>query len=87
MVGQMSFWSDPREDIVRDYVEVYKEEHRSEKNKLYAIAADFASFSGGRNEYFDWQFDPRKVRISRGRNAEMFVFTKAEFLYKVRKYM
>lgn len=87
MIGQMSLWSDPREDVARDFI-ASRMNLRPDMHTAAYWSKCFDQYYGGIRKGFGFSFFPSKVffRFGEiGNEDETYTFTRQEFMRIVRE--
>ena len=86
MMGQLSLWSDPREQVARDFIAKRMEQHPSLTTEWWSKCFD-EYYCGFRKE-FGFSFFPSKAVFmfgEIGNRDETYTFTRREFMRIVRE--
>lgn len=87
MMGQLSLWTDPREQVARDFIAKRMEQHPSPTMEWWSKC--FEQYYGGYRKGFDFNFFPSKVFFRFGEEIGKpdieYVFTRQEFMRIVRE--
>lgn len=87
MIGQLSLWTDPREEVARDFI-ASRMNIRADMRTVAYWSKCFDEYYGGLREGFGFSFFPSKVFFffgEIGNRDETYTFTRQEFMRIVRE--